>query len=195
MKDQLQNFLQALDGALVEFATEGQRLDLYIISRAALVLYHNLRLRPRGTKDLDVIQIQHPPTDLLAKAVALFGKETENAHQQQLCLELVPSGLPPVPGWFRQRSTEVLGEWRVLRLWQVEVHDLAATKLKSFRSQDREDLQFLCDQGKLSVQPLRQSLERAFIWSTPKDGDPDYDRAFAHLERVVQYLEGRLASL
>jgi hypothetical protein len=77
----------------------------------------------------------------------------------------------------------------------LEVHDLAATKLKSYRSQDRADLQFLCDQGKLSAESLRESLAHAFIWNTEKDGDPDYDRAFAHLERVAQYLEGRVSSL
>jgi hypothetical protein len=195
MKRQLHEFLRALDTMLLESAAEGQRLDLYIIGRAALVLFHNLNLQPQGTKDLDVVPVQYPPTGLLAKAVELFGKGTDNAHHYRLYLEPVPSGLPPVPGWFEGRSIEWQSAWRVLRLWQLEVHDLAATKLKSFRSQDREDLQFLCDQGKLYPQTLRESLAHAFLWNTPKDGDPDYDRAFANLARVIEYREGRISSL
>jgi hypothetical protein len=87
------------------------------------------------------------------------------------------------------------GGWQVIRLWQLEVHDLAATKLKSFRAKDRDDLQFLCDTGRLEGRELRESLESAFLWTTDKDGDPDRDRAFAHLERVLQYLEGRSSTL
>jgi hypothetical protein len=197
MKKVLEQLLQALDAALLESGDNDPaiRLDLYLIGRGALVLHHNLQLPPGGTKDLDVVQIGHPPSVLLAKAIELFGKGTKYARAAGVFLESVMSGLPPVPTWFERRSTEVSGDWRVLRLWQLEVHDLAATKLKSFRSQDREDLQFLCDQRKLSPEPLRESLMRAFIWNTPKDGDPDYDRAFVHLERVIQYLEGRLSAL
>jgi len=195
MKRQLLAFLHALDAALVEFAASEQRLDLYVIGRAALVLHHDLHLQPQGTKDVGVINVQQPLTALLAKAVQLFGKDTEDAHQHRLYLELVSSGLPPVPAWFDRRGTEVPDNWRVIRLWQLEVHDLAATKLKSFRSQDHEDLQFLCDQRKLRSEALRESLNHAFIWNTPKDGDPDYDRAFANLDRVIQYLEGRIPSL
>ncbi len=157
--------------------------------------HHDLNTAPGGTKDLDVVQLQYPPTELLTKAIELFGKETVNARKHGLYLELVPSGLPPLPAWFDKRSIETKGDWRVLRLWQLEVHDLAATKLKSFRSQDRLELQFLCDAGKLSAEALRESLNHAFIWNTPKDGDPDYDRAFANLERVLQYLEGRIPAL
>jgi hypothetical protein len=197
MKQVLEQLLQQLDAALLETVgrASGTRLDLYLIGRGALVLFHNLQLPPGGTKDLDVVQLVHPPNPLLAQAVALFGKETDWARKNGVYLELVPSGLPPMPAWFDRRSTEQPGPWSVLRLWQVEVHDLAASKLKSFRSQDRTDLRFLCDQGKLSPESLRESLNHAFLWSTPKDGDPDYDRAFANLDRVLQYLEGQIPSL
>jgi hypothetical protein len=89
----------------------------------------------------------------------------------------------------------VSGSWQVIRLWRLEIHDLAVTKLKCFRPQDREDLQFLCDTGRLRADKLEAALELAFIWSLPKDGDPDRDRAFANLERVLRYLRGESRTL
>jgi hypothetical protein len=106
---------------------------------------------------------------------------------------MVQDGLPPLPIGFRDRSQEVAGGWQVLRLWRLEIHDLAATKLKCFRAQDRDDLQYLCDLGRLRADKLTEALERAFYWSMPKDGDPDRD--FAHLERVIAYLEGKSRTL
>jgi hypothetical protein len=47
----------------------------------------------------------------------------------------------------------------------------------------------------LHPEQLRTSLQAAFLWNTDKDGDPDYDRAFANLDRVVAYLEGRNSTL
>ena len=53
----------------------------------------------------------------------------------------------------------------------------------------------MCERGLLRAEGLRASLESAFLWTTAKDGDPDRDRAFANLERVIAYLEGRVRSL
>jgi hypothetical protein len=189
MNEQILAFLHELDLALQGVVEEGMRFDLYPLGRAALILYHNLN---RATRDVDIVQMRTP---LEEKAIALFGKDTDNARRLGLYLELVPQGLPPIPHWFVKRCTEVAGDWKVLRVWQGNTHDLAVTKLKSYRPQDRQDLQFLCDRSLLDPAELRRSLEAAFIWTTEKDGDPDRERAFANLERVVAYLEGKSRSL
>lgn len=44
-------------------------------------------------------------------------------------------------------------------------------------------------------EPLRQSLENAFIRSMEKDGDPMRDTAFTNMERVIDYLEGRSVTI
>jgi hypothetical protein len=188
MDEQIRLFLRALEQALANLAAPGERLDLYHIGRTSLILHQGLSMPAGGTRDFDIVQMRTP---LEEKAAQLFGKGSEAAQQLGLYLELVPQGLPPVPQWFCARCTEVPGGWRVLRLWQPEPHDLAATKLKCFRRQDREDLQFLCDRGLLKAGALRQSLESAFAFVHEKDGD----RAFANLERVLQYLEGAISSL
>ena len=188
MHEQILAMLNALDAALVEAAADGP-LDLYHLGRSVLILHYELK---KLTKDFDILRMRTP---LETKAVELFGKGTANAERLGLYLETVPQGLPPVPQWFCGRCTPVPGDWRVLRLWRPEPHDLAATKLKSYRPQDREDLKFLCDQGLLDADQLTQSLESAFCWSMEKDGDPDRDRAFANLLRVELYLQGKSGAL
>jgi hypothetical protein len=195
MLEQIRRFLSALDEALIVLAKEGERLDLYPIGRSALTLHQYLRIAPGGTQDLDVLQLSHPLPLLQARAIELFGKGTTKARALGLYLVLVPVGLPPVPGGFARRCREIPGDWKVLRIWQLEVHDLAATKLKCFRAQDREDLQLLCDSGQLEADRLMAALELAFRWTTEKDGDPDRERAFANLQRVVDYLAGKSRTL
>jgi hypothetical protein len=41
-----------------------------------------------------------------------------------------------------------------------------------------------------SVTELLGDAQQAFCWSMAKDGDPDRERTFAHLERVILYLQG-----
>jgi hypothetical protein len=72
---------------------------------------------------------------------------------------------------------------------------LVVTKLKRFSPQDKEDIQFLCDEGHVQPDQLRRSLELALQWTTEREGDPDRERAFAHLDRVIAYLEGRSRTL
>ena len=193
MLEQILRFLNALDAAMIPHAAEGGRLDLYHIGRSAFVLHYGLPLAAGGTKDFDTIQISHPPTQLAEKAVDLFGKGMTAARNLGLYLELVLDAVPPVPAGFRNRCEEVKGEWQVIRLWRLEVHDLAATKLKSFRGQDRTDLQFLCDTKRLDAAKLTDSLESAFCWSMEKDGDPDRERAFADLGALSSTSRARRA--
>ena len=139
MNPEILRFLQELDVALIPIAN-GQRLDLYHLGRSALVWRYQATF---STKDIDVVQMR---TSLEEKAHELFGQGSAMAKELGLYLDLVPDGLPPLPGGFRGRSSEVGGNWQVIRLWELEVHDLAVTKLKAFRPQDRQDLRFLCDQ-------------------------------------------------
>ena len=150
-----------------------------------------------STKDIDVVQSETPPEQkpLLLKAHEIFGRNSAKANELGLYLDLVLDPLPPVPAGFKNRCTEVAGNWQIIRVWQLDVHDLAATKMRCFRAQDRQDLRFLCDQGLLKADPLRQALDKAFTWSMEKDGDSQRDQAFVHLQCVIEYLEGRSPTL
>lgn len=188
MNEKMQRFFHELDEALIPFAN-GQRFDLYLLGRSALIWSFQAQL---STKDIDFVGLQAP---LEQKATELFGKDSTKAKELEFYLEFVPNGLPPLPGGFEHRSTPIEGNWKVIRLWALESNDLAVTKTKSFRPQDRQDLQFLCDRGVLQTEKLRESMAKAWHWSTPKDGDDLRDRAFANLEKVIDYLEGRSPTL
>ena len=186
MNETLRRFFLELDAALVPFA-QGQRLDLYHLGRSALVFLYQATF---STKDIDVVQTRTP---LEAKAHELFGKNSDKNKELGLYLDLVPQPLPPVANGFLSRSSEVLGNWQVIRLWELEANDLAATKMRSFRAQDRQDLKFLCDLGVLRPDQLRKSMTEAWLWEPPDD--EQRDAAFANLQIVIDYLEGRSATL
>lgn len=191
MIEQIRRLLDAMDGELVQIAEPGERLDLYHIGRSALILHYGAK--GLSTKDFDIVWMRN--SRLEDKAVEWFGQGTARSKEIGLYLDRVAQGLPPLPQWFQKRCSSVPGDWRVLRLWELEPNDLAATKLKSFRPQDRQDLQFLCDAGLLSPELLKASLDSAFVWTTEKDGEEHRERAFANLQRVMEYLAGKANSL
>lgn len=184
-------FLNELDVALVPFANS-QRLDLYHLGRSALVSQYQATF---STKDIDVVELHATPQQqaLQQKAHELFGKNTPKAKELGLYLDLVPQPMPPVSNGFLRRSNQVQGDWQVIRLWELAPNDLAATKMKRFHAQDRQDLRFLCDLGLLQADTLRTSMEEAWLWDPP-DCDAR-DKAFANLKLVIDYLEGRSARL
>jgi hypothetical protein len=190
MKDRILRFLNDLDRALEPIAG-GDQLLLYHIGRSALIWSYGF---DSTTADLDFI---HPKgADLLVgEAERMFGRGTSKARDHGLYLEFVPEGLPPVPAGAEKRAAEVGEQWTVIRLFHLEAHDLAVTKLKRFEPKDREDVRQLCDIGEIDPARLEESLEKAFRFSTPKDGDPHRDRAFAHLRRVQAYLHGETTDL
>ncbi len=190
MRERILKFLEAIDAALVSRAPEGQRLDLYVIGKAAVILFYGGEQTGAMTSDVDVVQIGYPPATLLSIALELFGKETAGAREQRLYLESVPHGIPPLAGGFKNRCTRMAGVWKVLTVWQPEANDLAASKLKRYAAKDRDDLRHLCDKGFLDEEKLRTSLNGAFLWETEEIGDPARDRAFTNLEKVIAYLKG-----
>lgn len=194
MNDQFRAFFERIDQELLPFAKEGARFDMFLLGRAAMVLTYQF---PLATQDIDFVLMRD--SDLESKAIELFGKGTALTKALGLYLDPVPQGLPPLPGGFRHRCQLVPGDWKVLRLWMLEVHDLATTKLKSFRAKDREDLQLLCDQGWLSAAKLRASLQAAFPFAAHDVEDdpdtPDWTNALAGFKRVEAYLNGEIASI
>lgn len=187
MQQSIHDFLDLIDQELARVAGPGERLEIYHIGRSALMFHHG---STAGTKDLDMIQMN---TRLEQHAEQIFGGASENAKTLSLYLQLVPQGIPPVPQSFRKRCVEIVGGWRIVRLWRLDPHDLAATKMKRFEARDREDLRFLCDEGHLNEERLRMSLESAFMWTNEEDADRE--RAFSNLETVCAYLRGERSSV
>src|SRR4051812_30888059 len=181
-RDEILGFLEAIDAELVKHAKEGERLDLYLIGRAVLILRYGLTL---ATKDVDIVHFHG--CELERRAVELFGQGTRNAERLGFYLEPVPQGLPPIPGGYCRRSEDLPGRWQVLRPKQPEPHDLAVTKLKRFHAKDRQDLQILCDAGHLEADRLKEGLDSAFAWAEKED--PAREVAARNLMPVIHSLE------
>lgn len=196
MNDQIRTLLDRLDEELLLWAA-GQHLDLFLLGRAALVLSYQFTL---FTQDIDIVSTQN--SELERRAIEVLGKGSPLARTLGLYLDPVPQGLPPLPSWYRRRCLSLAGNWKVLRVWTLEVHDLAVTKLKSFRPQDRQDLQILCDRGLLDAAKLHESLQAAFPFRSPKTEDaeddmdnPGWGKALTSWKRVNAYLQGSITSI
>jgi hypothetical protein len=190
-RSQIVSFLHAIDEELAKYAQEGERLDLYLLGRSALVVRYGLSL---ATKDVDLVMRGEVP-QLQARAFELFGKGASNAQKWGLYLEGVPEGLPPVPGSYRRLSVELPGKWKVVRPKQLDPHDLAITKLRRFHAGDREDLRILCDSGDLTPEGLKRALDSAYPFGMDEEEDPGCERVNRHFRKVIEYLEGRSSGL
>jgi hypothetical protein len=190
-RGEIVRFLKAIDEELAEHAGQGERLDLYLLGRAALIVRYGLSL---ATMDVDLVTRAEVPA-LQARAFDLFGKGTPNAKKWGLYLEGVPEGLPPVPWSYRKLSVELPGDWNVLRPKQLDPHDLAVTKLRRFHAGDREDLRILCDSGDLSREGLERALSSAYPFGMDEEEDPNCKRVNDHFRRVLAYLEGGISEL
>ena len=188
---EITRFLHAIDKELASHASAGERLDLYLIGRAALIVRYGLNL---ATKDVDLVT-QGEPSPLEVKALELFSQGTPLALKWGLYLEAVPGGLPPVPGRYRIRATDLPGDWKVIHPKQLDPHDLAVTKLRRFHAGDREDLQIMCDSGDLTADELRRALDSAFPFGMDEEEDPACKQVNSHFRMVVEYLDGRRSNL
>jgi hypothetical protein len=185
-------FLHAIDEELVRHATAGERLDLYIIGRASLIVRYGLNL---STKDVDFVTRGGQVPPLLAKALEQFGEGAPGALQWRLYLQEVAEDFPPIPGSYRRLSQDIPAAWKVIRPKQLDPNDLAITKLRRFHAGDREDLRILCDSGELTKEELNRALNSAYPFGMDEEEDPGCKRVNDHLKKVIDYLEGRRRDL
>jgi hypothetical protein len=184
----LLHFLRAIDAELTMHAKEGENVDLHLLGRSALILGYGLNLM---TKDVDIVDIHDSPLQKIA--VETFGRDTPAAKRLGFYLESVSSGLPPLPGGYQAHCIDIDGSWTVIRPKRPEANDLAVTKLKRFHAKDREDVRILCDRGLLDAATLRERLDSAHAFT--EEGEKGREDAYANLETVIDYLEGRRRTL
>jgi hypothetical protein len=188
VKDRILMFLNAID-AVLEPAAMGQTLNIYHIGRSALVWEYDYI---ETTIDIDILRPRGGEA-LVELALSLFGKETDGAKAHGLYLDIVNEAFPPMPAGYEKRAHAVEGPWMVLRVFHLDPHDLAASKLRRSAARDRQDIRQLCDWGHLDPKRLEKILEKAFPFNLEKDGDEFRDTAFEHLRIVQRYLNGEIS--
>ncbi len=177
------SFLEAVDVELARHANVSERLDLHLLGRSALIIGYGVRLM---TKAVDVVQ--DAGSRLFGIAVEKFGRASKGHLDHNFYLEVVSSGLPPLPAGYQSRCLDIPGSWEVIRPKRPEVHDLIVTKLKRFRAGDREDITILCDTGEVDEDTLNERFDSAHLFSDMDD--PKVVGAGEHLQIVSDYLRG-----
>jgi hypothetical protein len=138
------SFFDELDGLL------GEPVDLHCFGGFALIHAYQVA---RTTNDIDFISLV--PNGLRARLVDLAGEGSPLHQRHRIHLDAVT--IAPPPESYEDRLAPLFpGVWRHLRLFVLEAHDLALTKLERNAERDRDDVQRLARAGHLDAEILQR---------------------------------------
>jgi len=137
------SFLKDLDDQLSEDTV------LHCMGGFAMVQAYGLA---RSTADIDVIAVL--PHGTASQLVELAGTESSLRAKHGIYLDVVT--VASVPESYESRLSALdPGSWRHLRLFVLEAHDLALTKLERNFERDRGDVEHLARSGYLKASTLQ----------------------------------------
>ena len=138
------SFLKDLDDQLTE------ETILHCMGGFAVVQAYGLA---RSTADIDVIAVL--PYETTSQLVELAGTESALRVKHGIYLDVVT--VASVPESYESRLSALYpGCWRHLRLFVLEAHDLALTKLERNFERDRGDVEHLARSGSLQASILQE---------------------------------------
>jgi hypothetical protein len=107
----------------------------------------------RATADIDVFSVV--PGSSSSGLMDLAGKESKLRRKHGIYLDVVT--VATAPAEYASRLIPLYpGHWKRLRLFALEAHDLALTKLERNFERDRGDVEHLVRQGYLRAPTLRK---------------------------------------
>lgn len=125
-----------------------EKIALKLIGRSALLL--QLSSLGGGTKDSDVIETDKITPAISNKLKEIAGKNSVLHKKYRLYLDIVPAALPFLPMTPIFHEAEYLcNQLEHFRIETLDVIDVAVSKLKPMRPQDREDIRLLAQLGAL----------------------------------------------
>jgi len=105
----------------------------------------------RSTIDVDFLGLV--PYDASRRLIELGGKGSALYRKHKVCLDAVTIATPPED--YEERLTPMFpGAWTHLRLFALEAHDIALSKLVRNQPRDRDDVQALARAGYLNPDVL-----------------------------------------
>lgn len=135
----IQEFFKELDKEWKP--TGSEPICLPIIGSSALFLQCNYE---RGTKDSDILEINKIPES--KKLLELAGKGSKFALKHRMYLELITQGFPFLPTKAMFHPIDSLNaSLKNFRIEALDVVDVVVSKLKTFRAQDKDDIQAMID--------------------------------------------------
>ena len=138
------SFLNDLDTQLEEVT------DLHCIGGFAIVQAYGLE---RATADIDVLSVA--PYHSGSRLVELAGKQSALRQKHRIYLDVVTVATAP-EDYASRLAPLYTGAWNRLRLFALEAHDLALTKLERNFERDRADIEHLARSGYLNASILRE---------------------------------------
>jgi Nucleotidyltransferase of unknown function (DUF6036) len=141
------SFLAEVDAAIDE------PTDLHCIGGFVVSQYFGIA---RETADLDILAVC--PHYLIGRLVAISGKSSPLFQKHRVYVEYV--AVASYPEDYEARLIRIFPLWRNLKLWALEAHDLALTKLERSNDRDLRDVLQLASRGFLNRQTLRDRYEK-----------------------------------
>lgn len=145
-----------------------QSIDVHCLGGFVAALYYDL---PRPTNDLDYVEVA--PHDAMTTLQDIAGIDSSLAKKHRVHFQHV--GVASLPESYAERLTELFPrEFEHLRLFALDAHDLALSKLARNSPVDREDVAQLVRSVPLQADSLRaryQSELRPIIIGDPEKHD------------------------
>jgi Nucleotidyltransferase of unknown function (DUF6036) len=140
------SFLTALDAQLSEAA------DFHCIGGFVVSRHYGLG---RETADLDVLTVV--PRDVERLVIQLAGKGSALQREHRVSIDHVRAA--NYPANYEGRLIRAFPVWSKVRLWALEPHDLALTKLERSNERDIRDVIFLAQAGLINHDTLVSRFE------------------------------------
>jgi hypothetical protein len=140
------SFLTDLDAAIET------PVDLHCIGGFVVSQYYGFG---RETADLDVLMVI--PNDVAPRIAEIAGRRSALQKKHQVYIDQV--GVANYPADYKGRLVRTFPLWRRVRLWALEAHDLALTKLERSNDRDIRDVMFLAKVGFINKHTLVSRFE------------------------------------
>jgi hypothetical protein len=140
------SFLTALNSQIDEPA------DFHCIGGFVVSQYYGFA---RETSDLDILSMI--PRQIADRVIQLAGRGSELHRKYRVHVDHVV--VASYPADYESRLNRVFPEWSNVRLWALEPHDLALTKLERSIERDIRDVMFLARAGLINRDTLVSRFE------------------------------------
>lgn len=127
-------------------------VDLHCIGGFVVSQHYGLG---RETADLDILSVI--PKQIGERLAEVAGRGSQLHKKHRVCIDYVR--VANYPDSYESRLIRVFPAWRKIRLWALEAHDLALTKLERSSERDIQDIMYLAQAALIRPEMLLERFE------------------------------------
>lgn len=127
-------------------------VDLHCIGGFVISQYYGLG---RETADLDILRVI--PKYIVERITEVAGRGSQLQKRHRVCIDYIQ--VANYPDSYESRLVRVFPNWKNIRLWALEPHDLALTKLERSSERDIQDVMYLAQAGLIRPDILLKRFE------------------------------------